>query len=432
MEKLKSELESQTEKARRLEGELREQLEAARAEAGRAEASLKEAASNGSRLDASLIGLRQERDKLQAELTAAQRVATETRQRQEAMETRLRDTAAELERARQDAENHSRLESENRNLAESKEALAAQLCLLREGRAPSDAELLESQRQVRESAGSVARITADLEKERGERRRAEQRIVSLAEQQQELHGQLRLHLDSQKLSQNRITELEQRLRQNEDQLVQVNDDLQKERTDRQLVEQQLQTGGALSNQLRNCLAAFDEAKKGFKRAQEQLESKLQTSLESLKESDSKLHREAAERQRQDDALATAQRALQEQSQHSATELCRLQAELEEARAQSKHLEGNAIQSRYASLNSARAGLTMVNRLRTQVREPVDGLMHATRRLLEIELQEEPKKLVEAVLQNALLVQTTLQEAATLNACLTPVESAPPNDGQSAS
>jgi hypothetical protein len=115
-------------------------------------------------------------------------------------------------------------------------------------------------------------------------------------------------------------------------------------------------------------------------------------------------------------MAEAQRNVQDQSQTIGTELAKLTAELEEERAERKRMEGGFAQSRYASLESARAGLAMVTRLRSQIREPVDGLMQLTRRLLEAELEDEPKKIVESLLENALLVQTTLQEAATLNAC----------------
>ena len=81
----------------------------------------------------------------------------------------------------------------------------------------------------------------------------------------------------------------------------------------------------------------------------------------------------------------------------------------------KSLEALAVQSRYSSLDSARVGAAMVNGFRNQIRQPIDKLMHSARRLLEIHLEEEPKKLVESLLKSALLLQTSLREGGSLNA-----------------
>jgi len=48
-----------------------------------------------------------------------------------------------------------------------------------------------------------------------------------------------------------------------------------------------------------------------------------------------------------------------------------------------------------------------------MREPVDHLMQSTRRLLEIGLEEQQQKLVQSMLEDTLLLQTTLQESGKL-------------------
>jgi hypothetical protein len=58
---------------------------------------------------------------------------------------------------------------------------------------------------------------------------------------------------------------------------------------------------------------------------------------------------------------------------------------------------------------------MVNSFRKQIQPPVDQLMQSTRRLLESQLEGEQKKLVEALLENALLLRTSLQESGPTNA-----------------
>jgi hypothetical protein len=60
------------------------------------------------------------------------------------------------------------------------------------------------------------------------------------------------------------------------------------------------------------------------------------------------------------------------------------------------------------------GAVMVNSFRDRIREPVDKLMQSARGLLEAQLEEEHKKLVESLLENALLLQRSVRESAAPN------------------
>ena len=265
----------------------------------------------------------------------------------------------------------------------------------------------ELDRRLREGAAACARATADLEKERGERRRVEQRAASMAAQLQELHGQLKEHFESEGQNQKRSTEFEQQLREREEALARAQADLQKEKEERQLAEEQLRASTDLSATMRNCLSSFEAAKQALKRTQDELDSRLQASLKACAESEARLQKEIAERQRAEEAL----RSPREECQKSTLEISKLQSALEVEQAERKRLEGEAVQSRYASLDAAR---TLGNRLRRQIREPVENMMRTTRRLLESQLEEEPKKLVESVLENALLLQSSVQDLGNLN------------------
>src|SRR5206468_11468723 len=132
-------------------------------------------------------------------------------------------------------------------------------------------------------------------------------------------------------------------------------------------------------------------------------------------SDAKLQTEASERKRLEESLAAAQRNIEEQTQKSSLELTKLQSELEVEKFEQKRLQGEAMQSRYSSLDSARVGQAMVNSFRKQIEQPVEHLMQSTRRLLESQLETEQKKLVEAMHENALLLRTNLQESGPSNA-----------------
>ena len=132
---------------------------------------------------------------------------------------------------------------------------------------------------------------------------------------------------------------------------------------------------------------------------------MQTSAKDLSESEARFQKETAERQRVEEALAAAKRAQQEQ----ATTLSKLQSALQVAQAERQRLQSGAIHARYASLDSARTGMTAGNRLRRQVREPLENLLKSTRRMLEEAADDQSRQLVGSILENALLIQTSLQE-----------------------
>lgn len=396
-------------------GQQESDLLAAKAAAQKAEAAHQEASARSAQLAEDLDGLRQMHDELSARFKGEQQASAAANRRIEDLENRLREGAAELGRARAALENQAtpRPGSEHGSPigANNLESLTEEVCRLRENEAARVAELSEVERRVRESVAALARVTADLEKERGERRRVEQRSASLAAQLQQLHGDLKQQLELEKGSQERVGDLEEQLREREDRLARVSADWQKELAERQAAEEQLRSFGDMSAQLRKYLSLFEESKKVFKRTQDELEARLQTSLKALSESESKLQKETSDRQRLEETLATAQRGVHEQSERNALELSKLQSDLQMEQFERKRLEGDALQSRYASLDSARVGRAMVSSFRRQVREPVDHLIQSTRRLLEVESEAERKKLVESVLEDALLLQTNLQEAA---------------------
>jgi DNA-binding response OmpR family regulator len=267
------------------------------------------------------------------------------------------------------------------------------------------AEVAELEKRLRDSAAGCARATADLERERADRRRLEQRVASLASQVPELHRQLKEHLDAEGQHHQRIAELEKQLQEREEALTRASADLEKEKEEHRLAGEQLRETGEIAEKLQESLATFEATKASFQRTQEQLEAQVQTSAKDFSESEARFQRETAERQRVEEALAAAKRAQQEQ----ATALSKLQSALQVEQAERQRLQSGAIHARYASLDSARTGMTAGNRLRRQVREPLENLLKSTRRMLEEAADDQSKQLVGAILENALLIQTSLQE-----------------------
>ncbi len=388
-----------------LESELGQQLKAANEAAKKAEAAYKQEAARRARFEQELDKLRKfkpEGSKSKGEAKAA----VSARRRIKELEDKLEESGGELKRVKSELDRQvgerTRLESEYQNLSKGSASLGQQVSRLCDSRAPVEG-------RVRESVSALARATADLEKERSQRRQLEQRVAFLTSQLQNLHEELRRHLEVEKVSQDRIAEIEQLLREREETLNRANADLEKEIADRQLAEAQLQASGEVGSQLKQQFSLLDEAKAVFKRAQEELEARLEVTARELDAAQGKLQKSNGEKQRLQTSLADAQRQLQEQKDQSALELKRLESTLRVEALERRRLEGQAIHSQYASLDSARLRRAFVNSYRGQLRTPTDTLMASIRQLLELSLDEEPKKRVENVLENALMLQTTLQD-----------------------
>ena len=79
-------------------------------------------------------------------------------------------------------------------------------------------------------------------------------------------------------------------------------------------------------------------------------------------------------------------------------------------AERRRLESAALQSRLPSLDATRVGHAFVNSFRTQLRPSADNLMRSIQGLLEFSLESEQKRLAQAALDSALVIQANLQEA----------------------
>jgi chromosome segregation ATPase len=408
----KADLEKRTEGKGRAATQLQAEIDTAKKEAEEAKAAREEQAARYKELERQLAEATQTREEASARLKTAETRASESTQRIEQLERRIRESAAELARAKAQTQSPQlvQISSSDGALAEKSEELVKELARLRENEAAHGAEVVELERRIREGVSSLARATTDLEDERGERRRVEQRLSTLSTQLEELHGDLREHLESEREGQARINQLEQSLREREQILVRMNSELRKQATERELAEEQLKSVGDMSAQLRQYLTLFEESKKVFKKTQDQLEARLQNSMANAKAADDRLQGEVAERARLEEALASAERALQEQVEQAAVELARVKAELTVEQLERTRVEGGAHHSRLASLDSTRVARTMVNSFRRQVRQPIESVMESSRRLLEHDLPPEQKKVVETLLENALLLQSTVEES----------------------
>jgi PAS domain S-box-containing protein len=202
-----------------IESDLRAQLTSAKAEAERAETILRDKASQYNRLEQEVAKLRFERDELHNKYSIEKDAASKAKRRIKQLEKQLRDSPADggkrATRRRSEGELHGELaevktilqsQAGQRGPGENSEQLTKELTRLREKEASHAVELSQLERRVRDGVTSLARVTAEVETERSERRRSEERFAGLTQQLQQLQAELRKHMDSEKPSANKADE----------------------------------------------------------------------------------------------------------------------------------------------------------------------------------------------------------------------------------
>jgi chromosome segregation ATPase len=495
-------------------GELRKEFETSTAACTQAETGRQELRTRCGQLEKELAGFRQASEDLSANYAREHQVtlesskhiaelekqlsqsATESKQQVEALRKQLTATATASERAeagRQETQMRcGHLEKELEGLRQARAELDVKCAKehqvsLESGKRIAELEkqkhlsetafrtgLTELENRVRQGVASLAKVTADLERERFDHRRLEQHASSLAERLQGLHEELSRNLAADKAVHQRIANLDEKLRQREEALTRVSAELQQETADRQLAEEQLQEAQGREDQFRKNVSVFEQARRIYKCTHEDLESRLSAGLGALRESESSLHKESSERQHLAEALAATnsslgeqtqkaetlqsqlegtvrqlaeiqsrlqketserqrlaeafdatQRALRDQSQSRELEVSKLESALQLEEVERKRLETQVLRSHRVAFESARTGRVVRNALRRQIRQPIDELCQSTRRLLQSNLDEEQNRLVQTVLENALLVQTNLRDASPSNGGSDVTASEPP-------
>lgn len=369
-------------------------------------------------------------DAARAEVTDHLQSAKENQVRVSKLEQQLRAQEESLVRVTEHLEaergERRRFEERARAAGQQVQESLSQLGRLQQAE-KENLELIASFRQRAEShEAALEKLAVQLEKERHDRRHVEQRSSGVSAQLRELHDNLDELVEAEKGYQERITGLEQALRERQDALARLQSELDKEIADRELAEEQVQAAGDFSARLQQYQSAFEETRKSFEQSSAEMAARLRDCQDELAERDERLQQAAREEQRLEGALADIRREVRDQAQQSVVEIARLKSELQVVSMERQRLEGDAMNTRFVTLNHNRSSRALVNGLRRQLQEPVDALTTAARRLLEFELHPELKQAAESTLEKAIALQTRMRESDVFD--LTPPADAPGSAG----
>ncbi len=185
----------------------------------------------------------------------------------------------------------------------------------------------ELEDQVRQGVAALAKATAELAKERGERQRSQQLAADLNARLQTMHQDFNRTLQTQGEHIARITTLEQQHDQACQALERSTAELEQQEAERLTAEEELHKTKELNAQLRNDLSFFDGANKQFDGARQDLHTRLEASLNAVKDHEARLQQEKIERQRLAQTLEHTQAQLQDEVRKGET----LEQELQSAR-----------------------------------------------------------------------------------------------------
>src|SRR6266581_2803375 len=328
LERIKTDRDKTAEQQASLESELRGQLDTAKAAAERADAALRQQAAQCRQVEHDLVSLRQARD--------------------EELENRLRESAAELERFKAERDHHAAeqawLELELRGQLDAAKAAA--------GRAEAALE-----EEAARNGGFEERLRIfgnSLRQEEAERnQRFEEELVALRQSRGELSGKLAAEPQGSAESKGRSEELEQRLRENAGEMERVKAELHKQAEERAGLEsdwrEQLEAANALTKKMETAWLEEAGRNKGFEERLRILGNSLK--LEQV-ERTKRFDQEGAEYRQASDELQsklTAEHQAAAESRRRAEELEsrlrdrgaeveRVKAELEKQTAEQKRLE----------------------------------------------------------------------------------------------
>ena len=170
-------------------------------------------------------------------------------------------------------------------------------------------------------------LLKEVEQEREERRRLEQRASALSAQVSALHLQLSEHLEIETFNQKKVNGLEDQVRDWRNQITQLKNDLANEREATQAAHQKIEAANAVSTRLTEQLDSLKLVHDALGRTQAEAEGQLQVVNKELKQAQDALASETAKRQELERELTAAKQGHAEQQRTAKLELSKLETAL---------------------------------------------------------------------------------------------------------
>jgi chromosome segregation ATPase len=426
------------------EAQLRQQVEAAKAAAQSAQAAFNEETNIFSRSQEKVNALQRERDELNARLAGEQQTVTSLKRLNDRLEEQLRDSVAQVTRLKSELELRATERSARENelvkqLAAAKTAseqaeASAKEATARAARLESElAPLRHVRTELSDKLAAEQRAAAEARQHAQEQQRAWAEAVrelervkrELQQHKTEMASGIREELQ---VAQSAVAQAKEELavvRRTKDDLASriagaeetadcAQNAYKREMARADRLEKELISLRKVRTQLTERLKDEESEAERSKLRVKELEERVSRSVTDLDRARSELDKQMVRRQRLGEtgaALPAELAAMDKRVRDSVNALERATTDLEKER---RKIESAASQSRIGSAEIARVGKAYLNSYRSQLRGPADSLISSIRRLVSLSLDQDQRKLAEAALEHAVVLQTKLSQEPVLS------------------
>lgn len=221
------------------------------------------------------------------------------------------------------------------------EAAAA---ILAPARADFKEQPVEPSANPGEENASIETLLRELEQEREERRRLEQRATTLTSQVSALHLQVSENLEIESRNQKKVNTLEEQLREARNQVIQLKSDVAAEREKSIAAQERIDAATAVSTHLAEQLEALQLVHDALTRTQTESENQLQAVNSELRDAQQALAGETRKSHELEQSVTAARNERAEEERKLRLELSKLETAVKAKELEIKELQTKAAQA----------------------------------------------------------------------------------------
>jgi signal transduction histidine kinase/CheY-like chemotaxis protein len=314
----------------------------------------------------------------------------------------------------QETRRREAVEQQDAALTQANATLANELSVVSQNYASAQEQLIQLQRKLEESLGTLTQTAAQLQQESQLRQAAEQRALTSAEANRDLGRQLIERLQVEADLRSLKDEAERQLQETSASLNWTTLELNKTVADRQEAQRQVETLDNTNTELSQQLLELARTDTGLRKAKGELERQLQQATETLAKATEALTKECAERERLEEAFQAARQEWCREREANRLEIASSGHALEIEVAGRQRIEADLARARYLALEEMRVKAESLDNLHGKVRAPLNSIFAVANRFLEVEITDPQRAGVESLLAGARDLADTLDE---LGRCL---------------
>ena len=264
------------------------------------------------------------------------------------------------------------------------------------------------------SIEATARSTAEAQREQAERRRATQQVAALTSRLSRLHDELHDHLSTASASQVLHEKLGNQCRKQAEDLTDRQTQLDQLLAEKKGLEERLRASQSVVEALQRQVVEVEDSHRRTASGWDELDQRLKKLAHDNADLLARLRHENEERRRLDETVQQLQTHAEEIVRRSTFETSRLRSELHAELSQRSRTQSRLENVLLEVTDAEQSRCDELRRIDSRLRPPSAGLMAALGQLLESDLSDDHRKILETATANLSLIQSHLDDLAGLS------------------